>query len=74
MLAGLNYSKEKSYSEITLGADVRFRSWVFFKTGVLKSFAKITGKQLRRSLFLIKLQAHSKFFIGECFEIWRFEC
>ena len=35
---------------------------VFFKTGVLKKFAKITGKQLRRSLFLIKPQAHSKFF------------
>ena len=40
---------------------------VFFKTGVLKNFAKITGKQLRQSLFLIELQADSKFFTGDCF-------
>ena len=53
--------KKKSYCERTSGADFRFRSWVFFKTDVLKSFAKITWKQLCHSLFLIKLQTHSKF-------------
>ena len=37
--------KKKSYCERTLGADFRFRSWVFFKTDVLKSFAKITRKE-----------------------------
>ena len=33
------------------------RSRLFFKTGVLPNFANFTGKQLCRSLFLIKLQA-----------------
>ena len=33
------------------------RSQMFFKVGVLKIFAKYTGKYLSRSLFLIKLQA-----------------
>ena len=36
--------------------------------GVLKKFAKITGKQLRCSVFLTKLQAHSKFFTGDGFQ------
>ena len=41
---------------------------VFFKAGVRKDFSKITGKkQLRRSLFLIKLHAHSKLFTGDWF-------
>ena len=44
------------YCEATLGA-----------TDVLKFFRKITGKQLRRKLFLIKLQAYSNFFTGGCF-------
>ena len=35
--------------------------------GVLKKFAKITGKQLRCSVFLTKLQANSKFFTGDGF-------
>ena len=39
---------------------------VFFKTSVLKNTAKITRKQLCRHLFLIKLQAHSKFLTGDC--------
>ena len=52
MLAGLKLAqKKKSYCEIPLGADFRFRSCVFLKTGVLKSFAKITGQQLRHCLF-----------------------
>ena len=29
---------------------------MFYKKGVLKDFAKFTGKHLRQSLFLIKLQ------------------
>ena len=63
MLAGLKLAKKKkSYCEIPLGADFRFRSCVFLKTGVLKSFAKITGKQLRHCLFLIKLQATANFY------------
>ena len=33
------------------------RSQMFFKIGVLKNFAIFTGKHLRWSLFLIKLQA-----------------
>ena len=53
--------KKKSYCERTLGADFRFRSWAFFKADVLKSFGKITRKQLCHSLFLIKLQTPSKF-------------
>ena len=32
-------------------------SQMFFRIGVLKNFAKFKGKQLSRSLFLIKLQA-----------------
>ena len=45
--------KKKSYYETTLGA-----------TGALKYFTKITGKQLRRNLFLIKLQGYRKPFTG----------
>ena len=33
------------------------RSLMFVKIGVLKNFANFTGKHLRCSLFLIKLQA-----------------
>ena len=40
---------------------------MFFKADVLKNFTKITVKQLHWSLFLIKLQAYSKIFTGDCF-------
>ena len=36
------------------------RPEVFYKKGVLKNFAKFTGKHLCRNLFLIKLKAFSK--------------
>ena len=36
---------------------------VFFEKGVLRNFAKFTGKQLCQSLFLIKLQAEACNFI-----------
>ena len=61
--------KKKSYCETNLGADFRFRSSVFFKTVVLKNFAKVTGKQLRGCLFLIKLQAHSNFLLDTALAI-----
>ena len=41
----------------TASEDVQGRSQMFFKIGVLKKFAKFTGKHLYWSLFLIKLQA-----------------
>ena len=56
--------KKKSYCETTLGAGVRGCS---LKQVLRKFFTKITGKQLRRSLFLMKLQVYSKFFTGDCF-------
>ena len=59
------FKRKKGYWEITFGADVP--GWVFFKTGVLKNFAKTTVKQLCWSLFLIEMQAHSKYFTGDCF-------
>ena len=34
-----------------------FQKQVFFKVGVLKSYAIFTGKHLRWSLFLIKFQS-----------------
>ena len=40
---------------------------MFFKTGALKNLAKVTGKQLRRILFLIKLHAYRRFVTGDCF-------
>ena len=41
----------------TASEDVQGRSQMFFKIGVLKKFAKFTGKHLCWSRFLIKLQA-----------------
>ena len=65
MLPGLRLFKRKKKPQWN-----NFRNWragVFFKTGVLKNTAKITGKHLRRSLFLTKQQAQSNFFTGDCF-------
>ena len=63
MLAGLKlYLKEKSYCETTLEP-----------TGVPKNFTKITGKQLRWSLFLIKLQGYCKFFTGDYFSNFQWD-
>ena len=45
---------KKRYCQTTLGA-----------TDVLKNFTKITGKKLRQSLFLIKLQVYRVFFTGD---------
>ena len=45
---------KKRYCQTTLGA-----------TDVLKNFTKITGKKLRQSLFLIKLQVYREFFTGD---------
>ena len=39
------------------------RPAVFFKKGVLRNFAEITGKHLRQSLFLMKLQSWACKFI-----------
>ena len=36
---------------------ISIRSQMFFKIGVLKNFANFTGKHLRWSIFLTKLQA-----------------
>ena len=55
----------------------KFRSsrWqMFFKIGVLKNFANFTGKHLRWSLFLIKLEAQTCNFIkkrlqNRCFPV-----
>ena len=35
---------------------------MFYEKGVLRNVAKLTGKHLRQSLFLIKLQAKNTFF------------
>ena len=39
------------------------RTEVFCKKGVLRNFAKLTGKYMYRSLFLIKLQTEACSFI-----------
>ena len=54
-----NATAEKGGENYYSFADVRTSSQVFFLKGVLKNFAIFTGKHLRYSLFLIKLQAHS---------------
>ena len=57
MLAELKlFERKKNYCETNLEP-----------TGVLKKITKITGKQLRWSSFLIKLQGYCKFFTGNDF-------
>ena len=57
MLAGLKLFKRKRAT-----VKNNFRS-----KRCSEKFHKINGKQLRRSLFLKKLHANSKFFTGDCF-------
>ena len=68
---GPGFSGSRFFRVRVQGPGAVFRSnrrlKVFFNLDVLKNFIKITGKQLRRSLFLIKLQAYSKFFTANYF-------